>query len=439
MRTFQIESEKRYRLIFDPHAYVFVCDRAVLLYNSLSGRALVSFGTPRISLRVTSWTSNRRADVIELSGQELCEDSEYREFVQTVREELIADVVEVNESCVPPFQFPRIAEKEETFPDMTRNVTSAGERALRKLNIYLNGDCGQRCKFCESAYRQFPCCGMFEAGQDLDAKHLECILGWASGRSVSLAFLGGNVFYYPHLALLAKLLTIRPSSLPVEFYAHCLNVLANKERLAALSEWGAVLRVLVPQETPNRVVETVHNATRAARVSARFDFILEKNEDYRRASRLAKKIGIEKFAFRPFYNGQNRKYFEKYVFLSAEDILVNKPSLVVIRANSLLNRSAFGTLFVSSSGTFYSNAVSEPLGNVAEYSVAEAASKELADGHVWKRTRGQVEPCRACVFQNLCPPITGYEDALGRNNLCNVLNAHPGKRLIVLNAPLQNN
>lgn len=132
------------------------------------------------------------------------------------------------------------------------------------------------------------------------------------------------------------------------------------------------------------------------------------------------------------YTGNNKRYFKENVFVRAEEIFTNKPTLRAICANAVVNRLAFGRLFVSSSGDLYASPSAKPLGNIAECSVGEAAARELAGGQVWKRTRGQVEPCCDCVFQHLCPPLTGYEEALGRNDLCHIRSAYPGKGLIIL-------
>lgn len=39
---------------------------------------------------------------------------------------------------------------------------------------------------------------------------------------------------------------------------------------------------------------------------------------------------------------------------------------------------------------------------------------------IWFRVRNQVQPCRTCVYEVLCPPLSNYEYALHRNNLCHI-------------------
>jgi pseudo-rSAM protein len=434
MGTFPFDGEKRYCLIVDPLCYLSARGSAVLLYNPLSGRALFSFDAPRLAEVVAPWMSGGRAPVLEVSGKELVEDDELRGFVETLRDELLSYVVEAPLSSRAPFQFPPSAGQQQAFLDETAAEQCPPERGVLGLSIYLNGECRLQCGFCTTAYRQFPCCGMFDAAHELDARHLERILRWVGGRRLSLAFFGGDVFRYPDLGVIGELLAPTPAASPTRFHAHCLNVLANIRRLATLAAWGAELAVLVPSDVPDGAVADVWEAAKAARVDARMDFVLEKNEDYFRARRLEERLGVENLWVRPLYNGRNQGYFEENVFVRAEEILTNKPALGTICANAVVNRSAFGRLFVSSSGDLYASPSAKPLGNIAECSVAEAASRELADGHVWKRTRGQVEPCRDCVFQHLCPPVTGYEEALGRNDLCHVRSAYPGKGLTTLGA-----
>jgi len=38
----------------------------------------------------------------------------------------------------------------------------------------------------------------------------------------------------------------------------------------------------------------------------------------------------------------------------------------------------------------------------------------------WFLIRSQVEPCKKCIYNFLCPPVSNYEFVMNSNNLCNV-------------------
>lgn len=47
--------------------------------------------------------------------------------------------------------------------------------------------------------------------------------------------------------------------------------------------------------------------------------------------------------------------------------------------------------------------------------------RELKEGTSWKLLRKDVTPCKDCPFQLLCPPVSNYDFALNKHNLCTIL------------------
>ncbi len=44
--------------------------------------------------------------------------------------------------------------------------------------------------------------------------------------------------------------------------------------------------------------------------------------------------------------------------------------------------------------------------------------KEMNCGKSWLRARKNAIPCKNCVYNSICPPVSNYEYVIGRNNLC---------------------
>jgi len=42
---------------------------------------------------------------------------------------------------------------------------------------------------------------------------------------------------------------------------------------------------------------------------------------------------------------------------------------------------------------------------------------ELSQTNSWKLTRDKIDPCKNCLFQQLCPPISNYELFFEKYNL----------------------
>jgi pseudo-rSAM protein len=156
-------------------------------------------------------------------------------------------------------------------------------------------------------------------------------------------------------------------------------------------------------------------------------FLIEASRDYSRAAQQRDRLGLQHVTFRPLFNGRNQRYFAQHVFVRAEDLVAPKPPLRSIYGNAVVNRGAFGRLVLASNGDYHASSYTTPLGSVSDCSLVEATARELAHSQAWKRTRRQVEPCRDCVFQDLCPPLSGYEVALGRNHPCHLWGAGRGR------------
>jgi pseudo-rSAM protein len=85
-----------------------------------------------------------------------------------------------------------------------------------------------------------------------------------------------------------------------------------------------------------------------------------------------------------------------------------------------VNPFHFGTLTVLSNGSIYANVNTQRLGSLNGGSLHDVVYKEMYRGKSWRRIRKKVEPCKFCTFDALCPPLSNYEYALGRNNLCHI-------------------
>ena len=59
-------------------------------------------------------------------------------------------------------------------------------------------------------------------------------------------------------------------------------------------------------------------------------------------------------------------------------------------------------------------------GDLGTHSILEVLYKEVTKGKSWRQLRSNVLPCRKCTYQYLCPPLSNYESAIGRNNLCHI-------------------
>lgn len=117
------------------------------------------------------------------------------------------------------------------------------------------------------------------------------------------------------------------------------------------------------------------------------------------------------YEFKPIADN-NLEFFKKNVFLSEEEILSQKLTKKDIFRHQALNVTQFGTLYVFPDDTIHP-ATDAPAIGTLEDSAHQLVLRELEDNHAWRQTRRLMEPCKQCIYHDLCPSPSVYERILG--------------------------
>ncbi len=152
----------------------------------------------------------------------------------------------------------------------------------------------------------------------------------------------------------------------------------------------------------------------------RFQFVVENLSDKEFFDAILERLKIKNYQFKPFYNRKNLDFFKKNIFLEQSDILNLKPNSLTITKNQYLNILNFGRLFILPNGDIYANLYHNKVGNVYNNRLNEIIKQEISNSKSWLNVRRLVEPCKNCVFEIVCSPISNYEYALKKIDLCNL-------------------
>ena len=117
------------------------------------------------------------------------------------------------------------------------------------------------------------------------------------------------------------------------------------------------------------------------------------------------------YDFKPIADN-NLEFFRENVFLSEEEILSQKLSKKDIFRHQALNANQFGTFYVFPDGTIHS-ATDAPAVGTLEDSVHQTIIRELEQNYAWRQTRRLMEPCKNCLYHDLCPSPSVYERIFG--------------------------
>jgi pseudo-rSAM protein len=417
--------KQQYWFYLDNYVYVKRLGEQVLLYNSLTGDIREYSNNPAVIGLIDKMQSPENLLVVGLGEKEL-NDPEIYAFVKEMRKLFMGDLIETSRSTGKPVQMMPVIKLHRDADKMkTESFRSVGMDVMKYLDnmaFYVNGSCSLDCGICSSAYKQFLWCNRQDGGADLPieqiGKQLEQLIG---SDLCHVHILGGNILTYPDLQELI--------SIPVKyklkstFYIHYLNLEAGRDNLHNLGFCpgsNSQLNVLVTFPVDETKLRAAAHILKKFPIPGTFAFAVQSEMEFTEAERLLSSISIDSASFHPFYNRRNLAFFEQGVFIDRQSLSAARPDLKEVHSREVMNPFLFGNLTVLNNGDIYAGVNDPCLGNLSKDSIYDIVYQEVFQGRSWRSTRPKVIPCRDCVFAALCPPLSHYENALGKNNLCHI-------------------
>ena len=142
-----------------------------------------------------------------------------------------------------------------------------------------------------------------------------------------------------------------------------------------------------------------------------YQLLVRSNEDVAHWESLLGEDDSIKYDFKPIADN-NLEFFRENVFLSEEEILSQKLTKKDIFRHQALNVSQFGIFYIFPDGTVHPAADAPAIGTL-EDSVHQMIIRELEENFAWRQTRRLMEPCKYCIYCDLCPSPTIYERIIG--------------------------
>lgn len=120
----------------------------------------------------------------------------------------------------------------------------------------------------------------------------------------------------------------------------------------------------------------------------------------------------------PYYSGFNLDFIIKELGYTLKDLMDIKKNGQTLFANQNINSNAFGELFIMPNGDIFSSINRPPIGNIKNSSLKSVLHKELVDVQNWFYTRDKVSPCKKCIYNIFCNPITRIEQVCMKYDFC---------------------
>jgi pseudo-rSAM protein len=410
-------------LILDNYVHVSWKGAKMLFYNPLNGAILEYAASQSLGRLVRHLQFAKNLRVVPLTGADLS-NPEISRFVRELRHHFMADLIDSGMSTGKPIQMTPHTKVQRDVELIKRDpLRSAGESMMKYLgevSLYINSTCSLGCGLCASAYKQFLCCTA-PGKREMELPSIKSLFQQIKAAPLCrVNILGGDIFAFSRLAELWAILDDHPRSLEKIFYIHYLNLIQGEDKLAVFPTDAASFKIVVTLPVQGEPWQRMVELLEANRVRGQFLFIVGSEAEVAEAEALIAPFPPDRYAFHPYFDGINRAFFEANVFIDRTDIREAKPTAREIQARQLVNPFHFGTLTILSSGRIHANVNRPQLGTLGQDTIHEAVYKEMYRGSSWRRIRKKAKPCKHCTFEALCPPLSNYEYALARNDLCHI-------------------
>lgn len=411
-----IDLNKNYWFYLEPYVYGRIENDNVLLYNTLDSSSIEETNKDIVML-INDLLEKKNNGVILLS-YELLSNKEIANFIDAVRSRFFGDIIDITLSKLKPIQLvPQLNLQRDIARYSKKNQYFLNEidlTYLHEITIYLNG-------FPDKKFFQnggFPT--FFKNTSNHNEQSLIDLISFLDPISKSglgnLQIWGNDLFEYSYFDHLLKFLSIFPSKKTLVIN----NFQIDLSKLYYLKSGDFEIQLCIYYPVNEDLIRRIIFELSLLDIRFNVLFMIRDEIELASAEDLLSRLEMKEYLFQPFYTGNNIEFFRKYVFLKKEDILLSTLTMKEIFSRQKLNSYFFGKLEILPNGDVYSNTYFPKLGNIKSETLSEIVRKEFFEGGAWLKIRNN-HPCIHCVYQWLCPSPSNYELAIGKPNLCHVI------------------
>lgn len=415
---------EEYLFLLDSYCFIWKNDEQILLYNTLSEQGFIYENVAGLSDFIEQLVQKENLYCISVTPTDLSNQA-ITDFIYSARENFCGDLLKKGDSVGKPIV---ILPEANINEDVNRNLDEISSSAvfgstimknLTDVYLELGGICKYNCRDCHNIHKQIEWCYSIETVMSIEkVKEIFESIKYANVFDIHL--MGGNLLDYPSWEELIRLISGYADHFKFKVNFHIngkhFRDIAYKSKIKELTEVDNIylnIHIEAADLSP-----ALSESLQEIKEKAEFLVKITDEEELMSVSEILNNQEIDSKIL-PYFTGNNFPFFEKYVFQEKEDILHSPLSKKDILARQAVNTNHFGKLYVKVNGEVYSHPCGEPVGHYPER-IQKAVHRELKNGTFWRKTRDQVEPCKACLYRYLCPSPSNYEEVTGKFDFCHL-------------------
>ena len=421
-----------YWYYLEPTVLVNIKKNKALLYNSLNGEKLI-YSDEKIVNFLTLLTSKRSQYISRI------DDAEYfslKDFISETRNSFMGDLIETSYSKRKPFQiYPTISinkfirDKKMTNEEYELEIKKNILNYINQITIHLNSfdkdninNSKIKKEFVINASKQviFPKFSI-STNSEIDVTTLIGFIKTVNSKYFTrLNIVGRNIFEHKDFAMLLEYLN--STTIQKNYFINYCDIIENKDKLLQIPTTDTSIEVIITHPLLNNKLIEATDILSKSKLDHKYVFLITSVEEYEKASEVISELNIRNVEFKPIFDGNNFEFLQRAVFIEKEDLDNITPSQIDVLKKRIMNPLLFGQFIIDDNLNVFSNANTPKLGNVKRHKIEDLITKEIEKIKGWSKLRRNVNPCKSCIYSELCPPISNYELAMKKNNLCHIMN-----------------
>jgi len=407
-----------YWFYIEPYVYICKNQKSILIYNTLNGVYKEYPNELHYKEIIDKINLPRNNRVITLTSKDL-DNSIINDFIYEIREIHAGDLLKKEWSKKKPIQMTPILNLQSDVEYFkTKEAQWIGDGMMNniyELTLYINNYSSNSRQIWDNGYKQILLPYSENENYTIKFSEIKKLIKQVYGSSLStINIIGGNLFLHPEIDDIIHFFNMQNKK--IVYHIDDADLIDSIKFFNKIETANSSISISVLPDSQNiNEFLKFQNIT-----NIDFKFVIDSEDRLFHVEKTIEVNELQNYSLFPLFNTKYIEFFKENVYVSKSEIFDIKHCQLDFFQKEKINTNFFGKITILANGNAYSNINEQMLGNIYEDSLYDIIYNEMYHGNSWLKTRKKVAPCKRCLYNQFCPPISNYEYVIGQFNLCSV-------------------